>query len=188
MIIVGISGKAGSGKDTIGDHLVENYGFGKDGLSYPLKRTVQDIFSLEHDQMYDRVLREQPLENWPGWTTRKLLQYVATELFRDKIDENVWLKSLCTRLDKNPGSWVITDVRFPNERVFFKNLYGDNFIGIRVERDGHEGAPSGISGHASEKYSVESDYVINNDGNLSGLYFKVDEIMMKLGLPVIQNT
>lgn len=187
MIIVGISGKAGSGKDTIGDHLVSHYGFGKDGLSFPLKKAVLDIFSLEQEQIYDRIEREQPLANWPGWTGRKLLQYVATELFRDNIDEHIWLKSLCLRLDNKPGLWVVTDIRFPNERVFLKKLYGDNFVGIRVEREGHNGAPSGIPGHLSEKYEVDADHVIVNDGDLPSLYYKVDSIMEKIGLEVIPS-
>ena len=187
MIIVGISGRAGSGKDTIGDHLVSHYGFSKDGLANPLKRTVQDVFSLDNDQVYDRVLREQPLENWPGWTGRKLLQYVGTELFRNNIDENIWAKSLCLRINKAPGLWVVTDVRFPNEREVLRRTFGNNFVGIRVEREGYDGAPSGIQGHASEKYEIEADYVLTNDGDLPGLYYKVDDIMIELGLPMTQK-
>ena len=82
-MLVGVCGKAGAGKDTVGDYLIEKYRFKKIALADPIKRMVKDVFVLNDHTVYDRVAREQPLERWPDWTVRTLLQYIGTELFRE---------------------------------------------------------------------------------------------------------
>ena len=103
-MLVGICGKAGSGKDTVGDYLVKEYHFKKISLADPIKRLVEDVFVLDKHTVYDRVAREQPLEKWPGWTVRKLLQFIGTELFREKIDDAIWVKSLWYRICEDQGN------------------------------------------------------------------------------------
>ena len=78
-MLVGIGGKAGAGKDTIGDHLSDKYGFEKISLAGPIKRLVQDVFALDHQTVYDRDKREQPLEQWEGRSVRELLQFMAIQ-------------------------------------------------------------------------------------------------------------
>ena len=46
-MLIGICGKAGAGKDTVGDFLIQNYGFNKIALADPIKRLVKDIFVLD---------------------------------------------------------------------------------------------------------------------------------------------
>ena len=46
-MLVGITGKAGSGKDTVGDYLVKSHGFKKIALADPIKRLVKDVFVLD---------------------------------------------------------------------------------------------------------------------------------------------
>jgi dephospho-CoA kinase len=96
-MLIGVCGRAGSGKDTIGDYLSKMYGYKKNALADPIKRLVKDIFVLDDYTVYDRIAREEPLKQWEGWTVRKLLQFIGTELFREKIDDAVWVKSLWLR-------------------------------------------------------------------------------------------
>ena len=42
-MLVGICGKAGAGKDTVGDYLIDKYGFKKIALADPIKRLVKDV-------------------------------------------------------------------------------------------------------------------------------------------------
>jgi hypothetical protein len=176
-MLVGICGKAGSGKDTIGDYLVETHGFKKIALADPIKRLVKDVFALDDHTVYDRVAREQELDRWEGWTVRKLLQYVGTELFRENIDDAVWVKSLWYKIqDDKDNNYVVTDVRFPNELQYFKdNAEEGEFLAIKVTRPGFEGAV-GLAGHASEAYDLEGDIEINNDGTMEDLYNRVDDL------------
>lgn len=177
-MLTGIMGKAGSGKDTIGDHLVSSYGFKKISLADPIKRLVKDVFVLDDHTVYDRVAREQKLEKWPTWTVRTLLQYIGTELFRNNIDDAIWVKSLWYRIQKDSvNNYVCCDVRFPNELKFFKdNAKKGEFIVLKVVRPGYSGQV-GLAGHASEAHDLQGDFEIINDGSYQDLYNKVDNVM-----------
>jgi len=179
-MLVGICGKAGSGKDTIGDHLINKYGFKKIALADPIKRLVKDVFVLDDHTVYDREAREQPLEQWNDWSVRKLLQFIGTELFRENIDDAVWVKSLWFRIqDDKESNYVVTDCRFPNELKFFEDNGGADFTSIKVVREGCEGAV-GLKGHASEAYDLKTQILIDNDGTMEELYNKVDMIIEEL--------
>lgn len=179
-MLVGVCGKAGSGKDTIGDFLVEKYGLKKIALADPIKRLVKDVFALDDHTVYDREAREQPLDRWPGWSVRTLLQYVGTELFRENIDDSIWVKSLWYKIsDDNDGDYVVTDVRFPNELQYFQDHAAEGqFLCLKVIRPGYEGNV-GMTGHASEAYDLHGDYEIINDGTIKDLYNKVNAVLPK---------
>jgi hypothetical protein len=179
-MLVGICGKAGAGKDTIGDYVVEKYGFKHIALADPIKRLVKDVFALDDHTVYDRVARELPLEQWNGWTVRKLLQFIGTELFRENIDDAIWVKSLWYKIRDSKDNYVVTDVRFPNELKFFEDNGNKNFVSIKVTRPGFEGSV-GMSGHKSEAYDLQTQYEVHNDKAFEDLYRKVDEIMQQNG-------
>jgi len=177
-MLVGICGKAGSGKDTIGDHFIKKYGFKKIALADPIKRLVQDVFVLDDATVHDRVLREQELPAWPGWSVRKFLQYIGTELFREKIDDAVWVKSLWRRVQKDVDvNYIVTDIRFPNELAYFRdNAEYGQFLCIKTVRPGYDGSV-GLVGHASEAHDLKGDIEIVNDGTMENMYNKVDEAL-----------
>lgn len=193
-MLICICGKAGAGKDTIGDYLVNKYAFKKIALADPIKRLVKDVFVLDDNTVYDRIAREKPLSNWPQWSVRKLLQYIGTELFREKIDDAIWVKSLWYRIQKDKtNNYVVTDVRFPNELKFFKEeAEKKDLLSIKVIRkgcDGNVGLQSNkvkkfllkIVGkdhrHASEKYDLQTDVIIKNDGTIKDLYNEIDVLV-----------
>ena len=176
-MLIGICGKAGAGKDTIGDYLVKHKDFKKIALADPIKRLVKDVFVLNDNTVYDRVEREKPLEQWDGWSVRRLLQFIGTELFRKNIDESIWVKSLWYRVREDPlSNYVITDIRFKNELDFLKDIGKNEFISIKVVRDGCNGQV-GIIGHESEKYDLDADIVLENNGTYSDLFKKIDDII-----------
>lgn len=51
-MILGISGLAGSGKDTVADILVRDYRFAKVAFADPLKRIVRDVYDFTDDQLW----------------------------------------------------------------------------------------------------------------------------------------
>jgi len=175
-MLIGVCGKAGSGKDTIADYLVKKYNFKKIALADPIKRMVEDVFVLDKHTVYDRVAREQPLPQWNGWTVRKFLQIIGTELFRKNIDDAVWVKSLWYRVKEDPKSnYVVSDVRFPNE-LSYLNANCPDFFTIKVKRQGFDGVV-GVKGHESEAYDLETNYILENNGSFKDLYTKVDGII-----------
>jgi dephospho-CoA kinase len=59
VLIIGLAGKAGTGKDTIADYLVRKYGFVKFAFSDALYQEVQDAFGLEdQDLLRNRDTKE----------------------------------------------------------------------------------------------------------------------------------
>jgi len=176
-MLIGICGKAGAGKDTIGNYLVEKHGFEKIALADPIKRLVKDIFVLDDHTVYDRVAREQPLEQWGGRSVRTLLQIIGTELFRKNIDESIWVRSLWYRVAANKEkNYVVTDVRFPNELEFLRENAKEEFLSIKVIREGYNGKV-GIVGHESEKYNLDTDLVIENSDTIEALHKKVEKLI-----------
>ena len=51
-MILGIGGKLESGKDTLADYLVDNYGYKKMAFADNLKQICMKVFGLTHDQCY----------------------------------------------------------------------------------------------------------------------------------------
>jgi len=178
--VVGIIGKAGSGKDTVGDYLKKKYEFTGLALADTLKRVVQEMFVIPDDVMHDRVKREKPLPDMPDWSVRKLLQFVGTELIRNHIDDAAWTKSLIKRYPKT-GNIVVTDVRFPNEISDIRELSGCPVFFIRVTRPGYVGTDVGIKNHASEIHELEGDFTIVNSTTIEDIHERVDEVMTEIG-------
>lgn len=53
---------------------------------------------------------------------RQILQYVGTDLFRDLIDSEIWIKCFEEKIKTMDGHIVCTDARFPNERNLLRKL------------------------------------------------------------------
>ena len=52
MNLIGICGRSGSGKDTVADILVRDYGFVKVACADPLKRTCRDVYRFTDEQLW----------------------------------------------------------------------------------------------------------------------------------------
>lgn len=65
-MLIGISGLAGSGKDTCADFLVRNKSFVKVALADPLKRIARDVFDFTDEQLWGpSSSRNAPDERYP---------------------------------------------------------------------------------------------------------------------------
>jgi len=182
-MIIGISGQARHGKDTIADYLVKNYGFQKMSLAQPLKEICRTIFSFNDEQLYGDQ-KESVDPRW-GITPRHCLQFIGTELFRQQIGQllpeigdDIWVYCLCERLktlfqEKPDTKVVICDVRFKNEYQALNNLEIP-FHSIRVNNPHVEGT---ASTHTSEQIDLPYDHYIENSGTILELYGKVDELI-----------
>ncbi len=165
---IGISGLAGSGKDTLADIFL--YILGEKAVKYsfasPIKK-IMEIFGFTKKQMTDRVLKESMDAYW-GVTPRWLAQTIGTEMFRKLFREDVWVR-LGERFIKNnhDGITIIPDVRFDNEAELIQK-YDGVVIQISRREAGLEGSAAkhssenGISGHLITG-------TINNDGDFENL-------------------
>ena len=184
-LVIGMIGRAGSGKDTIADYLCEKYEFKRMALADPLKESVKAMFMLNDTQVYNRVKREEPLPEFPDWSVRKLLQFIGTELMRKQFDDAVWAKLIRERIknEEEHSRIVVTDVRFPNEMEHLSmlniwNQYDISFI--KTVREGCVGHNIGLGNHESEQYDLPADHTIDNNDSIEKLYDKVDDVLMKI--------
>ena len=185
-MIIGITGKAGSGKDTVALGLLNNFPSTRDTLAAPIKRFVADVFRIPWEVVdgatpEGRIKREQELYNWPGWTPRRLLQFVGTELMRNNIDKDIWVKSIILRikegLTQDPNVlYVVPDIRFPNEMQRLRDEFGDSFKMVKVIRATNVQL-NGIQNHESEAYEIEGDFVIENNGTLAEFEIKIAQLV-----------
>lgn len=91
MNVIGLAGKAGSGKDTVADILVRDFGYVKVALSDPMKRIFWSLWpDLEFGQLWGPSERRGEPLPWGGTTIRAALQRLGTEWGRG-CDEDVWV-------------------------------------------------------------------------------------------------
>ena len=189
-MIIGISGKAQAGKDTIGSMLAYFfYSGGNTGFlnfrrlrdyyketswehkyfALPLKQCLCSILNCTLEDLNNQNYKTSKLPWLNSCTVRDLLQKFVTWI-RQTVDEDFWVKALFKDY-KNTSNWIITDVRFPTEADSIKSRNG---ILIRVNRKS-SGAGDHISETALDTYN-KYDYIIENNGSLEDLFWKVWEI------------
>jgi|26BtaG_2_1085354.scaffolds.fasta_scaffold12674_4 hypothetical protein len=169
MHLIGITGPARAGKDTLADYLLENLGdnWGRSSFADPIKAMLRvirvDCTELSKDKIHDYF----------GVTPRRMMQTLGTEWGRDLIDNDFWVKVFAR---VNAGkSLIVPDVRFENEAELIRSN------GILIHLTGRGGINSG---HKSENpVGFEAgDIVIDNSRDLEWLYAQVDgnELLSKI--------
>ena len=181
MSVVGIFGKAGSGKDTIANYMIENLGYTKIAFADILKDIVSVIFSwdrhlLEGDTKESRQFRESKDVWWSKKldkeiTPRLMLQQIGTELFRNHFDKNIWIYAIERKIARY-SKVVITDIRFLNEHQLIKNLNG---IIIKVIRNIDNKIPSHSSENNFNDFSF--DFQIHNNHTIEDLHNQVMNLL-----------
>jgi hypothetical protein len=205
MMIVGLVGFIGSGKDTAADYLCNVHGFRRDSFANTLKDAVSVIFGwdrtlLEGRTSESRAWREQVDPWWsarlnlPNLTPRWILQHWGTEVCRQGFHDDIWIASLENKMRKTNDSIVISDVRFPNE---IKAIHNAGGVVIRTKRgpdpawfDLAVAANSGdlecsrqlsqLGIHASETSWVGGaiDHAVSNDGTIDELFLQLKSLIM----------
>lgn len=169
--LIGISGQAGSGKDTtakILQELLDTKGsyWMIERFSAKLKDVCSTLCGVYPSQFESAEGKNRFYPEW-NMTGRQILQKVGS-LLRDEFDKDVWIKLLFEDLPLHANlEWIICDLRYKNEFEAIKQRGG---LCIRVDRPGLPEDP-----HQSEQEwrGFEFDWVIDNSGSLDDLRKKV---------------
>lgn len=145
-MIVGMSGAAGSGKDTAGAALIDHLEFRKKSFAAELKRILCDIFFWKMEDWESLEWKETPNPTANGKTPRQVAQWFGTDFMRDRIDPDFWVKRAVSQLSDDRV--VFTDVRFPNEAMAIREAGG---ILVFVQCVGRESGTD-ETGHESEAW------------------------------------
>ena len=171
-MIIGISGPAGAGKDTIADWIVQSTGqFRKVSFAAPIKAMLSVGLGLTHQQLYGNL--KEVIEERYGKTPRDMMQTLGTEWGRRLVADDIWVQALLQ--DENIGNVVIADVRFDNEAKLIRKK-GGFIIGITGRKN--EDVPD----HASETgvTLAARDMIINNSSDLCDLIDVCNPILERI--------
>ena len=164
-MIIGLSGYARSGKDTVAELLCLNYGFKRISFAQPMR----DALCILNPYLSDG-LRVSHLVNDYGWEVakqnpevRRLLQVFGTEIGRKMFGEDVWINIALSDL-RHDERIVISDVRFPNEADAIKEQGG---MVWRINRHDFSAVNDHTSEHAMDTYMF--DHAIYNDSTVDEL-------------------
>lgn len=164
--LIGLTGRAGSGKDTIADILVSRHGFKKIALADPMKRFCREIFGFTDEQLWGpSEKRNEPDPRWDGLTPRKALQMLGTEWGR-AMHPDVWVRRLIVEWSRLGDSVVVPDVRFQNELEAIRAAGGHV---VRVTGHVVSALEGGVPGHVSESGVEGADATIDNSGSIETL-------------------
>ena len=170
-MIIGLTGKAGSGKDTVADYLVDKYNFKKISFAGVLKQGMKTLFDFSDDQLHHPIVKEQPDARW-GKSPRELMQWLGTDILRKNIRPDFFIVHVESLIKKYKDSnIVISDVRFEDEAAMIKKYHG---LLVKIIRPNHIGTKKK---HISENLEVNTDYQIFNQTKKINLYDKVDNIL-----------
>jgi len=162
--LIGISGKAGSGKTTAAFFL-GHLGYEPIGFADLIKEIAGEVLGFIPEQLHGCL--KEAIDPRFGHSPRYCLQSIGN-VFRELWPE-VWVWNVKRKIMRFNGPVIVTDVRFQNEARMIKELGGHL---IRLERQG-AGVQNGIPGHNSETdldHWQEWDLVIQNNGTEKEFY------------------
>lgn len=186
--IIGLHGKAGTGKDTVASYICDNYPSSfQHAFADPLKDALCNLFGVSRMLFDDRVLKERHndiLETSP----RNIAQYFGSDVIRKEFGPDFWIRRLANKLNnrclglktQRGDLAVISDVRFQNEYDWVISNQG---IIIHLTREAASDT-IGIPGHESEQsielHTKERTYKCENNSSIFKLYDNVDKILKPL--------
>ena len=166
-MIIGISGKKRSGKDTVFSMI--------DAITAHEVRTTRTAFG---DQIKREIAESMNINvadiDADKERFRPLLQWWGAEFRRGYCGDAYWIKKMrLAAATWYARDWlIITDVRFPNEAELVRELDG---VLIRVERD------TGLDDTHDSETALDDydhfDFRLKNDGSLDDLETAVVEIV-----------
>lgn len=166
-LLIGITGKARSGKDTLANLLFTEHQFLPMAFAIPLKNAVAEAYGVCVTNLHTQEGKATMNELWAA-TNRTLLQEFGEMLCQQHGADfwvRRWLIDFCRFRDTDDV--VVSDVRKDVEAEYIRQLGG---VVVHLERDG-----AGLAGkeaqHVSER-GVElarGDVVIRNNGTIQDL-------------------
>lgn len=165
-MIIGLTGYAQSGKDTVANILVEKHGYTRVAFADKIRE-----ISYEINPIVKPGMKLQDAIDEMGWEkakvripeVRRILQDLGVGA-RKVFGEWFWIQQALREVHYT-GNFVITDVRFPNEADAIRKY--DNSQIWRVSRNGVGAVNAHVSETAMDGQDV--DQLIMNTGSLEDL-------------------
>jgi hypothetical protein len=173
--IIGLTGLAGAGKDTVREILEQDHDFLGIAFATPIRSMLTKLIDLagaDPAYIYDRELKETAIPEI-GASYRQLAQTLGTEWGRS-ISPDLWTRIAAAQIAKDHNRsqrYVISDVRFANEAAWVREQGGEIWRIVRPDA-------TAVRDHASEHHAhtIRADRVIDNGGTFEQLWCRVSEL------------
>lgn len=178
VIVIGVIGKAGSGKDTITDHIAKKY----KGKVIKFADPLNEMLSV----FVDHVSRED--QQWLSFEMRKRFgRDIFSKVLRKRIlssDSLIILNGirfwenfeLLKSFKKNYSLFVDVNPKTRWKRVFGRKEKKDDRVSFKKFQE-IDNAETEV---AIEAIGQKADFIINNEGNPKTLLRTIDAIMQKI--------
>lgn len=191
--VIGITGRAGAGKDTCAEILVNSHAFATVAFADALRRELVQAFGVDIRLFTDRSTKNVPTDALslgracePRFidlmraldhdiirprSPRDVMRLWGTAYRRAVDGENYWLARLHEAVEQlQREGWrriAISDIRYPNEAAFSRELGASIW---RIHRRIADDIPAD---HDSESQIdlIEPDYRLHNDGSLAAFVY-----------------
>jgi hypothetical protein len=170
-VVVGVTGHAQNGKDTVGKQFVER-GFTRFAFADPLREIalLLDPYVTNMGAPRGRIgdqaeslnggftklsylVKEEGWEVAKQWPEVRRFMQALGKSVRDVIGEDAWVQATAKRIVKTGAQYVVvTDVRYPNEADWIHGQGGKLIRVVRTTADGSEFDNGVGKEHDSEKY------------------------------------
>ena len=176
-MIIGLTGYAQSGKDTVAQILVKRYGFTRVAFADPIREFAYDVNPIVDTVANEKITLRYMVDR-DGWEgakkheeVRKTLQRIGVAA-RNNFGDDFWIIKAMEKV-KHADRIVVTDVRFINEAKWIKN-YEQSQI-WRIKRLGIGAVNNHVSESEMDGYKV--DQILVNNGTLDELDFLINTRM-----------
>lgn len=178
-MLIGLSGKAAVGKNTVAMYLVRVCSFSRAAIEDPIYAAVGEAFGIDPDYMAVGENRSKPIEHLNQKCVFDLVKEMRT-LGQTVVSEDHWLKHLEMRivghlqLAEKDGSdvpgIVVTDIRTEKDAAWLRELGG---VVVHVLRH------TGLAGSDDQSPILfqQHDKQIDNNGSLTDLGMKIDTLL-----------
>jgi len=176
MHLIGVCGPASSGKDTLSNYIVTQYGGCKYAFADPLKEAAKILFNLTYDQLHSSK-KEEIDERW-NLSPRQILQRLGTEGCRDLFSDTIFITRMLQEFESYrhfPGYFVVSDVRFENERNAIRDNGGTV---IHIYRKDIRS----VNAHVTEQRLEPSagEFVVTNNGSIDDMIKDVSKRLLHI--------
>lgn len=168
-MLIGLTGYAQSGKDTLAKILVEEHGFVRIAFADKIREFLYEMNPMVDNVAFEPIYLRDRVDR-DGWEVAKQNPHIRRALqnagvaARKSFGEDFWVQAAFSDV-RHSYNIVVTDVRFKNEADWIKQF--ENSYIWRVKRSGVEPVNAHVS--ESEMDGYKADQIFNNNGTVDDL-------------------